>query len=145
MFALLLSHLFQTAEYTFRFNMWTQQPELHRRKATQEFVSIYIYIYIYQYIYIFFTFLLRFLSRERLSRSFPSSTVKSRFVYPRHNRSPLVGHDVRESSSGVTPSRFELMSQGQNVSRLPAEPPGRPATYLRQTTTTTAACGSYVY
>ena len=32
---------------------------------------------------------LNFLSREGFSRSFPSSTVKSNFVYPRHNSSPL--------------------------------------------------------
>ena len=53
----------------------------HRRKVTQDFSS---------------TFLLRclpsFLSREGFSRPFPSSAVKSNFVYPRINRSPLVGH-----------------------------------------------------
>ena len=32
-----------------------------------------------------------FISQEGFSRSFPSSTVKSNFVYPRNNRSPLVG------------------------------------------------------
>ena len=36
--------------------------------------------------------LLYFFSREAISRSSPSSTVKSNFVYPRINRSPLVGH-----------------------------------------------------
>ena len=40
-----------------------------------------------------------FFSREGFSRPFPSSIVKSNFVYPRHNRSPLVGHDVRENPS----------------------------------------------
>ena len=40
-----------------------------------------------------------FLSREEFGRSFPSSTAKSNFVYPRHNRSPLGGHDVREKPS----------------------------------------------
>ena len=40
-----------------------------------------------------------FLSREGFSRPFPSSTVKSNFVYARHNRFPLVGHDVRENPS----------------------------------------------
>ena len=50
-----------------------------------------------------------FLSRE-VGRSFPSATVKSNFVYPRHNRSPLVGHDVRRNleeiwkKSGRNPS-----------------------------------------
>ena len=42
------------------------------------------------------TFLLRCLTlfslREGFRRPFPSSTVKSDFVYPRINRSPLVGH-----------------------------------------------------
>ena len=51
--------------------------------------------------FLFPTFLLRclprFLSREGLSRHFPSSTVKSNLVYPRLNHSPLVRHDVRES------------------------------------------------
>ena len=45
----------------------------------------------------FSTFFLRglpyFLSREGSSYPFPSSTVKSNFVYPRNNRSPLVWHD----------------------------------------------------
>ena len=35
------------------------------------------------------------------TRFFPSSTVKSNFVYPRVNRSPLVGHDVSEKSQFV--------------------------------------------
>ena len=33
-------------------------------------------------------------SREGFSHPFPSSTVKSSFLYPRFNRSPLVGHDL---------------------------------------------------
>ena len=33
-------------------------------------------------------------SRVRDSSFFPSSTVKSNFVYPRQNRSPLNGHDL---------------------------------------------------
>ena len=49
---------------------WMYQPGSHRRKVTQDFSS---------------TFLLRymplFFSREGFSRSFPSSTVKSNFVY----------------------------------------------------------------
>ena len=44
----------------------------------------------------FSTFLLRrlpqFLTREGFSCPFPSSTVKSNVVYPRNNRSPLVGY-----------------------------------------------------
>ena len=35
------------------------------------------------------------LSREGFSHPFPSSTMKSNFVYPRINRSPLVGHDAQ--------------------------------------------------
>ena len=61
-------------------DLWTHQPGSHRRKVTQDFS----------------TFLLRclpsFLSREGFSRPFPSSTVKSNFVYPRINCPPLVGH-----------------------------------------------------
>ena len=49
---------------------WTYQPRAHRRKVTQDFSS---------------TFFLRcvpyFFSREGFSLSFPSSTVKSNFVY----------------------------------------------------------------
>ena len=49
---------------------WTYQPGSHRRKVTQDFSS---------------TFFLRcvpsFFSREGFSHSFPSSTVKSNFVY----------------------------------------------------------------
>ena len=59
---------------------WTYQPGSHRRKVTQDFSS---------------TFFLRcvpsFFSREGFSHSFPSSTVKSNFVYSRFNRSPPVG------------------------------------------------------
>ena len=47
-------------------------------------------------------------------------------MYPRHNRSPLVGHDVKKIPVRVTAPRFELVSQRQKVSRLPNEPPGRP-------------------
>ena len=49
---------------------WTYQPRSHRRKVIQDFSS---------------TFFLRcvpqFFSREVFSHSFPSSTVKSNFVY----------------------------------------------------------------
>ena len=55
--------------------------------------------------------------------------MKSNFVYPRINRSPLVGHVLfcfREKILvRVTALRFELTSQRQKVSRLPTEPPGR--------------------
>ena len=87
----------------------------------------------------FSTFLLRrlpqFFLREGFSRSFPSSTVKSNFVYQRFNRSPLVGHFFFFWGGGggipvcVTTPRFELTSQRQNVSRLPTEPPGLSALY----------------
>ena len=82
-------------------NMWTHQPGSHRRKATQEFVN--------------------FLLREGFSRSLPSSTVKPGFVYSQHNRSP------RENPSSCACTEMELTSQCQMVSRLPTEPPGRPA------------------
>ena len=71
-------------------------------------------------------------SREGFSRSFPSSTVRSNFMYPRVNRSPLVGHFflffLRKNPSATAP-RFELTSQLQKASRLPTEPPGQPAVY----------------
>ena len=58
-------HLSWTPDY-----VWTHQPGSHRRKSTQDFSS---------------TFLLRclpcFLSREGFSLPFPSSTVKSNYVY----------------------------------------------------------------
>ena len=105
-------HLFWTSD------LWTHQPGSHRRKVTKD-VS---------------TFLLRclpqFLSREGFSHPFSLSTVKSNFqnfVYPRINRSPLVRRDFLIR---VTAPRFELTSQRQKVSRLPTEPPGRPAITL---------------
>ena len=71
-------------------SMWTHQTGSHRRKATQDFFSHHPSAVL----------ALISLSRGRFSRYFPSSTVKSNFVYPRHNnRSPLVGHDVREKPS----------------------------------------------
>ena len=57
------------------------QPGTYRRKVTRDFSA----------------FLLRclpkFLSRERFSHSFPSSTVKSNFAYERFNRFPLCIND----------------------------------------------------
>ena len=55
----------------------------HRIKVTQDFSSTFL-----------LRCLLQFFSREGFSRSFPSSTVKSNFVYYRFNHSPLVGHFV---------------------------------------------------
>ena len=56
--------------YSGRRVRWMYQPGSNRRKVTQDFLS---------------TFRLRcmplFFSREGFSRSFPSSTVKSNFVY----------------------------------------------------------------
>ena len=105
-------HLFWTSD------LWTHQPGSHRRKVTKD-VSI---------------FLLRcspqFLSREGFSHPLSLSTVKSNFqnlVYPRIHRSPLVRRDFLNR---VTAPRFELTSQRQKVSRLPTEPPGRPAITL---------------
>ena len=76
--------------------LWTHQPGSHRRKVTQ----------------VFSTFLLRcllyFFSREIFSRSFPSSTVKSNFVYPR-NRSPLVGCDFFLLFSHFCEEKFHLV------------------------------------
>ena len=65
-------------------------------------------------------FLLRclpsFFSREGFSRS---SVL--------FNRSPLDLLSIGKIPVRVTTPRFELMSQRQKVSRLPIEPPGRPA------------------
>ena len=61
------------------------------------------------------------------------------FVYPRIDRSLLVGHVffiiyslffVRKNPSWCDCTRFELASQPQKVSRLPTEPPGRPAMHV---------------
>ena len=60
--------------------------------------------------------------------------MKSNFVYPRINHFPLVGlfffFCEEKSPARVTAPRFELTSQRQKVSRLPTEPPGRPAHYF---------------
>ena len=48
---------------------WTYQPGSHRRKVTQDFSST------------FLRCVPQFFSREGFSHSFPSSTVKSNFVY----------------------------------------------------------------
>ena len=49
---------------------WTYQPGSHRRKVTQDFSSTF-----------FLRYVPKFFSREGFSHSFPSSTVKSNFVY----------------------------------------------------------------
>ena len=72
---------------------------------------------------------LHFSSREKFSRSFPSSTVKSNFVYPRHNRSPLVGHDYVRQKNPTSCDCAEIRTHvptSEKVSRSPTEPPGRP-------------------
>ena len=45
----------------------------------------------------------------------PLRRCKSNFVYPRNNRSPFVGHDVKKNPIPfrVTAPRFELTSQPQ--------------------------------
>ena len=70
---------------------------------------------------------LNFYRENDFSRPFPSSTVMSNFVYPRINRPPSAGHDFSQIPVRVTAPRFELTPQRQKVSRLPTEPPGRPA------------------
>ena len=67
----------------------------------------------------FSTFLLRcfaltFLSREIFSRSFPTSTVKSNFVYPRHKSFSTCWASCERTHT----------SQRQKVSRLPTETTG---------------------
>ena len=72
------SHLFWTS------NLWTHQrviqEEGHKRTSPASFCGAII------------DCLNLLSSREGFSRSFPSSTVKSNFVYLLINRSPLVGH-----------------------------------------------------
>ena len=118
------SHLFWTS------GLWTYDVPARATQAegiTQDFSS---------------TFLLRclpsFFSREGFSHSFSSSTVKSNIVYERFNRSPLVGHFFFFSifSCGkipVTGIRTHVPTC-QKVSRLPTEPPGRPAWKVKEIT-----------
>ena len=79
----------------------TSRGGSHRRRVTRDFSS---------------TFLLRclpcFLSREGFSRSFPSSTVKSIFVYPRINRSPLVRMHGHQPVWFANPACGQLAAQG---------------------------------
>ena len=93
----LSSHWFWTPD------LWTHQLGSHRRKFTQDLSTSLLRCLPY------------FLSREGFRHLFPSSTLKSNFVYPRIVRSPLVGRVFL----------FEPTSQRQKVSRLPTEPPGR--------------------
>ena len=105
----LSSYLFRTSD------LWTHQPGSHRRKVTQNFS----------------TFLLRclpsFLSRKGFSRPYPSSTVKSNIVYPRINRSPLVGARLFFIIGRKNPSSCDCTEIRTPVSRFPAKPPERPA------------------
>ena len=94
--------------YSGRQGRWMYQPGSHRRKVAPVFSS---------------TFLLRrmplFFSREEVSYSFPSSTVKLNSVYLRFNRSPRVGHLFYLSFLCEKKSQlpgFELTSQ--SVRRL---------------------------
>ena len=105
----LSSHLLWTSD------LWTHQPGSHRRKVTQEEGHT-------GFLHLPSAVLASIFIARRIQHPFPSSTVKTNFVYPRNNRSPLVKIPVC-----VTTSRFELTSQRQKVSRLPTEPPGRPA------------------
>ena len=73
---MLSSHLFWTSE------LWTHQAGSHKRKVSQDFLHL-----------PFAVFGL-IISHEGFSRKFPSSTVKSKYVYPRIHRSPLCGHDI---------------------------------------------------
>ena len=72
---------------------------------------------------------LYFCSREGFSHSFPSSTVKSNFVYLRFNRAPLVGHFyvlflVRKNPVYRDSNSRPNLSEGYEVT---SELPGRPA------------------
>ena len=63
---------------------------------------------------------LNFSSREGFGHPFLSSTVTSNFnfVYPRHNSSPLVGHDVRENPSACDCAKIRThvpLSKGSEV------------------------------
>ena len=61
---------------------------------------------------------------EGFSHSFPSSTVKSNFVYQRFNRSPPVGHFcifIFYAGIGLTSQRVRRCYE------VTSEPPGRPA------------------
>ena len=99
------------------------QPGSHSRKVAQDSSS---------------TVLLRcmplFFSREGFSRSFPSPTMKSNFVYLRFNRSLFVWHFyfyfyflVRENPSYDTGIGTHVPTC-LKVARLPTEQPGQPAT-----------------
>ena len=97
---------------------WTYQPGSHRRKVTQDFSS---------------TFFLRcvpsFFSREEFSHFFPSSTVKSNFVYERFNRPPPLGIFILFFSFLVRKIAFagiELTSERVRGLRGTSELPGRP-------------------
>ena len=100
---------------------WTYQPGSHRRKVTQDFSSIF-----------FLRCVPEFFSREGFSHSFPSSTVKSNFVYKRFNRAPPVGHFYSCFISFLVRkipfAGIEFTSQRVRGLRGTSELPGRPAT-----------------
>ena len=79
------------------YSCYSKCVTIQRRKVTQDFSS---------------TFLLRcvplFFSREGFSHPFPSSTVKSNFMYPRNNRSPLVWLDMRKNPSSCACAEIRI-------------------------------------
>ena len=69
--------------YTFRYIMWTHQPGSHWRNATQEFSLPFFYFFL----------------RCSLQRSLVDREVEFCVPTTYCDRSPLVGHDVRDNSS----------------------------------------------
>ena len=80
-----LSHLFWTSDYTFRYNMWMHQLGLHRQEEGCKIDSP------------FAVLALNVLSREGFSRPFPSSTVRSSLCA--HDRTVLQLMDMIELDS----------------------------------------------
>ena len=114
----LSSHLLWTPDYTAPAGVGSYT---YRRKAGLEFFVLFVFSPPS-----FCGACLNFSSRKGFSRPFPSSTVKSNCVYPRHNnRSPLVEHDVRENPSWFhcAEIRFHVpTSEGFDVT-VPTKPP----------------------
>ena len=91
----LSSHLSWTSD------MWTRQPGSHRISPPFSCDAC-----------------LPFSSREGFNHPFPSSIVKSNFVYPRNNRFPLVGHDARKNPTSCDCAKIRThvpMSEGFEV------------------------------
>ena len=84
-FFFLVSPLFWPSDFTFIY-MWTHQPG--SPNSTGDFFPP-----------SFCCACLHFLWREGFRDPFPSSTMRSNFVYQRQNSSISVGHDVRENPS----------------------------------------------